>query len=325
MIGRRTLAFFAATSILFGGTFVATKAGLDYLPPLLFVALRYDIATVAVALYAVYAIPRKQLLPRTAGDVASILATGVFAIGLTNALLFVGQQYTTSAVGAIMFSLNPILTPVFAAVLLADERLSAREAAGMVLALAGVVLVVNPDPGNLTGGIVGKSILFAGAASGALGSVLIRRADSTVSSTVRTAWALPIAAALTHGLSWWRGESAASVVWTSEALFALAYVGLFAGAIAYVAYFGLIDEAGAIRANLAFYVVPVVASLGGWALLGEVISGLAVAGFLTILLGFVVLGSDSIDVRVVFPAFTVESGDDASASMPERSRNPEQT
>ncbi|WP_440009884.1 DMT family transporter [Halomicrococcus sp. SG-WS-1] len=325
MIGRRTLAFFAATSILFGGTFVATKAGLDYFPPLLFVALRYDIATVAVALYAVYAIPREQLLPRTAGDIASILATGVFAIGLTNALLFVGQQYTTSAVGAIMFSLNPILTPVFAAVLLADERLSTREAAGMVLALAGVVLVVNPDPGNLTGGIVGKSILFAGAASGALGSVLIRRADSTVSSTVRTAWALPIAAVLTHGLSWWRGESAASVVWTSEALFALAYVGLFAGAIAYVAYFGLIDEAGAIRANLAFYVVPVVASLGGWALLGEVISGLAVAGFLTILLGFVVLGSDSIDVHDVLPAFAVEGGDDASASMPEHSRNPEQS
>ncbi|RBI58429.1 EamA/RhaT family transporter [halophilic archaeon] len=325
MIGRRTLAFFAATSILFGGTFVATKAGLDYLPPLLFVALRYDIATVAVALYAVYAIPRKQLVPRTAGDVASILATGVFAIGLTNALLFVGQQYATSAVGAIMFSLNPILTPVFAAILLADERLSTREAAGMVLALAGVVLVVNPDPGNLTGGLVGKSILFAGAVSGALGSVLIRRADSTVSSTVRTAWALPIAAALTHGLSWWRGESAASVVWTSEALFALAYVGLFAGAIAYVAYFGLIDEAGAIRANLAFYVVPVVASLGGWALLGEVISGLTVAGFLTILLGFVVLGSDSIDVRDVLPTFTAEGGDDAAASMSERSRTPEQS
>lgn len=297
MVGRRTLAFFAATSILFGGNFVATKAGLDYLPPLLFVALRYDLATVAVALYAGYAVPRKQLVPRTAGDVAGVLATGVFAIGLANALLFVGQQYATSAVGAIVFSLNPVLTPVFAAVLLADERLSAREAGGMALALAGVVLVVNPDPGSLTAGLLGKSILFAGAASGALGSVLIRRADSGVSSTVRTAWALPVAAVLTHGLSWWRGESAASVVWTPEAAAALAFVGLFGGAVAYIAYFGLIDETGAIRANLAFYVVPAVASLGGWALLGETISTLAVAGFLTILVGFVVLGSASLDLR----------------------------
>lgn len=324
MVGRRTMAFFAATSILFGGTFVATKAGLDYLPPLLFVALRYDIATVAIALYAVYAVPRERLRPRTTGDVASILATGVFAIGLTNALLFVGQQYATSAVGAIMFSLNPILTPVFAALLLADERLSAREAGGMALALLGVVLVVNPDVGNLTGGLLGKAILFAGAMSGALGSVLIRRADSTLSSTVRTAWALPLAAVLTHGLSWWRGESMASVVWSTEALVALAYVGVFAGAVAYIAYFGLIDEAGAIRANLAFYVVPVVASIGGWALLGETISALAVAGFLTILTGFVVLGSDSIDVDidVTLPAFGDRSGDDASPSVPERSKKP---
>jgi drug/metabolite transporter (DMT)-like permease len=193
----------------------------------------------------------------------------------------------------------------------------------MVLALAGVGLVVNPDPGNLTGGLVGKSILFAGAASGALGSVLVRRADSTVSSTVRTAWALPLAAALTHGLSAWRGESVASVAWTSEALLALAYVGLLAGAVAYVAYFGLIDEAGAIRANLAFYVVPVVATLGGWALLGETISAFTVAGFLTILAGFVVLGSDSVDVVDLVPA--VPGGDDAATSVPERSRTSERS
>lgn len=297
MLSRRAIAFFAATSLLFGGNFVATKAGLDYLPPLLFVALRYDIATVVVALYAAYAFPREQLVPRTTGDIVSILATGVFAIGLTNALLFVGQQYTTSAVGAIMFSLNPVLTPVFAAVLLADERLSAQGAMGMGLALAGVVLVVNPDPGNLTGSLHGKAILFGGAASGALGSVLIRRADSSLSSTVRTAWGLPIAAALTHGLSRWQGGSVTSITWAFEGVVALAYVGLLGGAVAYIAYFGLIDEAGAIRANLSFYVVPVVASLSGWALLDETISASAVAGFLTILVGFVVLGTASVDIR----------------------------
>ncbi len=161
--------------------------------------------------------------------------------------------------------------------------------------------------------------------SGALGSVLVRRADSSLSSTARTAWALPIAAVLTHGLSWWRGESAANVVWTSEALLALAYVGLFAGAVAYVAYFGLIDETGAIRANLAFYVVPVVASLGGWALLGETISTLAIAGFLTILTGFVVLGSDSIDVRDTVPFLGGQNRKEPATSVREHSKKPGQS
>ncbi|QLG62953.1 DMT family transporter [Halorarum salinum] len=307
MIDRRSLAFFAVTAVLFGGTFVAAKAGLDYFPPLLFVAFRFDVAAVALAGYALLTASREDLLPRTRGDAVGILATGLLVIGAANALLFVGQQYATSAVGSIVFSLNPILTPVFAAVALSDERLSARGSAGMLLGLVGVGLVVSPDPANLLGGgVVGKALLFAGATCGALGSVLIRRADGTLSSTVRTAWGLPFGALLCHLLSLSAGETTAAITWAPEAIVALGYVGVFAGAVAYITYFSLIDEAGAIRANLVFYVVPVVATLGGWALLGESISPLAIAGFLTIFSGFAVLGSESIDVRSALPALLTD-------------------
>lgn len=300
MIDRRTLALFAATSVLFGGTFVGAKAGLAYFPPLLFVALRFDVAALALGGYVVATRSRAELVPRTRGDVAGVLATGLLAIGLTNALVFVGQQYVTSGVASIVASLNPILTAAFAAALLADERLSPRGAAGMVLGLAGVALVVSPDPGNLLAGdVVGKTILLASATSGALGAVLIRRADGDLGSTVRTAWGLPFGAALCHGLSLAAGESAATIAWEPAAVLALAYVALLAGALAYITYFGLLDAVGAIRANLVFYAVPAVATVGGWALLGETVSPLAVAGFLVIFAGFAVLGSESVDLPSV--------------------------
>ena len=294
---RRSLIAFAVAGILFGGTFVAAKAGLAYFPPLLFVALRFDVAAVALLAYAAVTTPRGELLPRTRSDWLGVLATGVLAIGLTNALLFVGQGHTTSAVAAIVFSLNPILTPIFAALLLADERLSFRALAGMALGFVGVALVVNPDPATLLDLGVGKAILLAGAIVGAVGSVLIRWAGGSLSSTARTAWGLPFAALLTHALSLWAGESVSAIVWHPEAVAALAYVSLLAGAVAYIAYFGLLDQAGAIRANLVFYAVPVVAAIGGWALLGEIITTLAVGGFVTIFAGFAVIGSESIDVR----------------------------
>ena len=298
-MSRRALGFFALASVFFGGTFVAAKAGLEFFPPLLFVALRFDVAAAVLAVYVVATTPRGELLPRTRGDLLGILATGGLAIGLANALLFVGQQYASSGVGAIVFSLNPILTPVFAAVLLADERLSARGALGMAIGLVGVALVIDPNPANLLGGdAFGKAILFAGAASGALGSVLIRWADGELSSTVRTAWALPVSALMTHAFSWGAGESAAAISWTPSALLALGYVGIFAGAVAYIAYFGLLDEVGAIQGNLVFYVVPVVATLGGAALLGESVSTLTLVGFATIFAGFAVLGSESIETEV---------------------------
>jgi drug/metabolite transporter (DMT)-like permease len=281
-------------SLLFGGTFVAAKAGLDYFPPLLFVALRFDIAAVALLAYVAVRVPRGAVLPRSAGDVVAILATGVLVIGLSNAFLFVGQQHVTSGVGAIIFSLNPILTPVFAMVFLADERLSHRGALGLVVGLVGVGLVVQLDPANLlAGGALWKGVVFAGAVTGALGTVLIRWADTSLSSTVRTAWALPVSALLTHALSVGAGESVASVVWTPGALVALGYVGLLAGAVAYLVYFGLLDDVGPVRGNLVFYAVPVVATLGGAALLGESIPTTALAGFVTIFAGFAVLASES--------------------------------
>ncbi|AFK20987.1 DMT family transporter (plasmid) [Haloferax mediterranei ATCC 33500] len=292
---RRRLALFVLASFFFGGTFVAAKAGLDYFPPLLFVALRFDIATVALFTYVAATTPRAELLPRSVRDIVGILATGVFVIGLANALLFVGQEHVSSGVGSIIFSLNPILTPVFAMVFLADERLSTRGALGMLIGLVGVALVVQIDPSNLLdGAAVWKGVVFLGAVSGALGSVLIRWADTSLSSTVRTAWALPVSALLTHGFSIASGESPAMVTWTPTALVALGYVGIFAGAMAYIAYFGLLDDVGPIHGNLVFYAVPIIATLGGSALLGESISTLTLVGFVTIFAGFAVLASGSI-------------------------------
>jgi drug/metabolite transporter (DMT)-like permease len=292
--GRRATALFVVASVLLGGTFVAAKAGLDYFPPLLFVALRFDIAAVVLGVYAVATTPAGERLPRTRGDVLGILSTGVLAIGLTNALLFVGQGSTTSGIAAIVFSLNPVLTSAIAAVVLADERLSARGALGLLLGLVGVGMVVSPDPASLLSGSAGRAIVLAGAATGAVGSVGIRWADGTLSSTARTAWGLPLAAALTHGLSVAMGESAGEVTLTGEALLALGFVGVFAGAVAYVAYFGLIDLAGAVRANLVFYVVPLVATVGGAVVLGESIAPSALGGFLVVALGFGVIVSESV-------------------------------
>ena len=295
MPSRKTILLGALVSVLFGGTFVATKAGLAQFPPLLFVALRYDVAAVVLGAYVLVTRSGAELRPGRE-DVAGILATGVVVLGLTNALLFVGQADATSAVGAILFSLNPILTPVFAAVLLADERLSPRGAVGLAVGLVGVALVVDPDPAMFTDGGIGKLLLFGGAVTGALGSVLVRRSGGTLDSTVRTAWGLPVGAVLCHTLSLGAGESVAAIQWGLPALLALGYVGVFAGAVAYVAYFGLLDRAGATHGNLVFYVVPVVSTLGGWALLGETVAPLAGVGFLVVFTGFAILGSESISL-----------------------------
>jgi drug/metabolite transporter (DMT)-like permease len=290
---RRTVGLFVASAVLFGGTFVAAKVGLAYVEPLAFVAVRFDIGAVVLAVYAVHRLSLADLRPRTAGDAVAILATGVLVIGLSNALIFVGQQYTTSGVAAIVMSLNPILTPVFAAVALSDERLSRRGVVGILAGLVGVALVANPDPGALADS-PGLPIVFAAAVTSALGVVAIRWAEPTMSSAARTVWGVPIAAVATHLLSAAAGESIAPTSLPPTALLALAYLGIGSGALAYLAYFALIDATGATRANLLFYLTPVVSALGGWLLLDETLPPIAVVGFAVIFAGFLVLTSESL-------------------------------
>ncbi|MEA1931151.1 MAG: DMT family transporter [Euryarchaeota archaeon] len=291
----RTLVRFLLVSVFFGGTFVAAKAGQASVPPLLLVAVRFDIAAVILMGYVALTRSRAELLPKTTGDIAAILAAGVLAIGLANGLLFVGQGSLTSGVGAILFALVPIFAPLFAGALLADERLTAAGAVGTLVGLVGVGMVVDITPATVIETVSGGAVIvLAGAVSLALGTVLIRRADSSLSSTVRTAWALPVSALMLHALSIGAGESTAAAEWTLGAIVAVGYLGVFAGAVAYILYFGLLDEVGATQSSLVFYASPIVATLGGWLLLGEALTATTIAGFAVVLVGFGIIGHESL-------------------------------
>jgi len=292
---RRTLGLFVLVSVFFGGTFVAAKAGQAYIPPLLLVALRFDIAAVVLLGYVLLTREREELLPKTHGDIYAILAAGIFAIGLANGLLFVGQGSVSSGVGAILFALVPIFAPLFASLLLSDEQLSTAGIVGTLLGLVGVGMVMDVRPATVVETVGGGAVVvLGGAVSLALGTVLIRRSEASLSSTVRTAWALPVSALVCHALSIGAGESTASIEWTLGAIVALGYLSVFAGAVAYIMYFSLLDEMGATKSSLVFYVSPIVATLGGWLLLGESLSATTISGFGVVVVGFGIMGHESL-------------------------------
>ena len=295
MSRRRTVVAFVLTALLFGGTFVAAKAGLDHIPPLLFLAVRFDIGAVVLAGYAAVRLSREDLRPETTGDVLAIFATGGLVVGLTNAFLFLGQQTTTSGVASIVFSLNPILTVAVATVALSSGRPTPLGVFGTLLGLAGVVVVAGPES-LLAGDAGGVALLAAGAVSIAVGTVLLRWAEPTLSSTARTVWGVPLAALLSHGASLAAGESLAQATFGPTALVAVAYVGVGSGAVAYLAYFALIDGVGPQRANLVFYVIPLVSTVGGWALLGESIDASTLVGFGIVATGFLSVLADDLGV-----------------------------
>ncbi len=285
----RNAFLFLVLSVFWGASFMAIRVGLADIPPVLFAAIRYDIAAVIMLAYA--AAVTDYWRPRTRTDWLSVVISGVLIIALYNAFLFIGQQEVTSGIAAILIALNPILATGFSRALLPDERLTVVGIAGLLLGLVGVGFVANPT----ASGVVGAELVYPGfvllaAVCVALGSVLLQRVDSDLSSEGMVAWSTGLGALLLHAMS--AGlptESVSAVSVTVEAVAAVIYLAVFASAVGYFIYFDLLSELGAIEINLVSYTVPVFAALSGWIVLAETLTVSAVVGFLLIFAGFVVV------------------------------------
>ncbi|MCF2207464.1 DMT family transporter [Halobacterium salinarum] len=288
MTNHRTAGLFLVLAGLWGSAFVAIKAGLAAgFHPILFAAVRYDVAGVVMVAYA--ALVADDWLPRSRADWTTVGIAAVLMIAAYHAFLFVGEQTTSSAVAAIVVSLSPVLTAGFARAVLPGERLSIGGVVGLGLGLAGVVVLSNPDPSNLVSSTSqGVGLVFAATASFALGSVLTQRIDDALDSEALEAWAMVFGAVVMHVASIAAGEPQ-TIPWTAEAVFAVAYLSVGASAVGFLIYFRLLDSLGPIEINLVGYVAPVFAAAVGLLWRGEAITTPTIGGFCIVFTGFCVL------------------------------------
>jgi drug/metabolite transporter (DMT)-like permease len=290
---------FLILAVVWGSAFVAIKAGLDLgFPPVLFAAVRFDIAGVLMLGYAV--LVTDQPLPQSRTDWATVAVGATFMIAGYHALLFIGEGFAgvTSAAAAVVVSLSPVLTTAFARLFLPGEQLTVVGLAGMVLGLVGVVVIDPPNPTDLYGN-VGLLFVFAAALAFAFGSVLTRRLDADLPIETMEGWSMVFGALLIHLLSAGLGESPTRLIAAVEAapvpaVSSLLYLSVVASALGFLVYFDLLERLGPVEINLVSYVAPVFAAAVGFALLNEVVDVYTIMGFLVIVGGFALVKREAI-------------------------------
>ncbi|SHI96936.1 O-acetylserine/cysteine efflux transporter [Roseomonas rosea] len=159
------LALALLTTALWGFNFVMIRIGLEAgLPPLLMAALRF----VVVAIPAFW-------LPRPRISLGRMLALGAFLFVGQFALLFTGMAAgMPPGLASVTQQSQAFLTALIAALVL-RERPSGRAIAGMGIAFAGLALIsTTVGTGGVT--MAGLLLCLAGAASWAVGNVLLRGA-----------------------------------------------------------------------------------------------------------------------------------------------------
>ena len=146
---------------LWGGNPVAVKFSLVAFPPLTTAFLRFAIGIACIALWAHWRGVR--LLPDK-GEWRALWSVAVlFAMQI--ALMNVGFDHTSGAMGSVLIATNPLFAVTFAHFLVAGDRMTPVKALGLLVAMAGSLLALleDADLSTLELGAAGNWIVLSSA------------------------------------------------------------------------------------------------------------------------------------------------------------------
>ena len=276
---RRQSAFPLLFVLLWSTGFIAAKYGLPYAPPLTF--LLYRFALVA-ALMTVVAFVTRAPWPDTVAQAGHVAVSAWLVHGA-----YLGGVFVALAAGmpagtaAMLVGLQPIITVAIARGWL-GERVVPRQWLGLLLGLAGVWLVVRHKVG-LTDSLTGLAAIAVALAGISVGTLYQKRFCSHVD--LRTGAVVQFAACAIVYLPVVLVLDGEPVRWTREFLFALGWsvVVLSVGAISLL--YWLLRHGAAANVARLFFLVPAVTAVMAWAVFGETLDALAVAGMALISVG----------------------------------------
>jgi drug/metabolite transporter (DMT)-like permease len=273
----------AMVPVIWGGTFIAGRVLALALPATVGALLRFVAASLALLVAALWYEGRlPRLNRRQLAATLALGATGVFAYNL----LFLGALARLPASRtSLIVALNPVVTIMLSAWLF-GEAVTRTRGAGIVLALAGVwIVVTRGDPlGSFVGAVGRGEIMMFGAVCSWAAYTLIGRgvlrgltplAATTYASLFGTAMLAPVALPALLDLD--------SGALTLAVLASVLYLGLLGTGVAFVWYYRAVGRLGPSRTVIFNNLVPVFGATFGVTLLGEpLLPSMVVGGVLAV-------------------------------------------
>jgi drug/metabolite transporter (DMT)-like permease len=277
--------------LIWSSAFAVTKIALADCPPLLLVSARCLLAGgIMLAAAALRGTPWR--LARR--DVAILAVLGVTNNALYLGLNYVGIRGVSAGLSALIVSANPVLTALLASFFL-GERLTWRRAAGLLLGVGGVGVIV---AGRLAGGEnpVGIAFVIGALVSLVGGTILFKRLAPSgglwigngVQSVAGALALAPFAATF---------ESIGDVVPSWRLLMAFAFLVFLSSIVAYLLWFHLLTVSGATAASAYHFIMPPLGFFFGWLLLGERLDFFDLLGVLPVALGIRLVTHGAAPVR----------------------------
>ena len=280
----RQWAHLGGLAILWGASFFFSKVALAELPPFTLVLGRFGLAALALLTAARL---RGHRMPRSPKLWASFLVLGALNGFVPFGLIAWGQVELTSGLASILNATTPLFTALVAHAW-GDERLTSHRAAGVLVGLAGVCVLIGPGAlVHLGAHTLAELAILGAAVSYAFAGTYGRRFRAlppvlAVAGMMTTAALMALPVALVVDRPWTLDVGAR----TWGALLGLA---LLSTALGFVIYFRVLATAGATNVMLVTLLMPIVALLAGSLILSEPVTATALAGMALICAGLLAI------------------------------------
>jgi drug/metabolite transporter (DMT)-like permease len=270
------------TALAWSGSWITGKLAVGEAPPIEISALRFVIASIALAAIAV--VVRADF---GSGQLWVPALAGVFGYGAYNVFVFIGLTMAPASDGALIVPTSiPVLTALVASFV--GERLTPAKLAGFALASAGAALVI--AAGQSAGTVserrlLGDVLMLLGALCWAVYTVLGTIALRTRSPLAVVTIAAPVGALCLLPLGLFEKAYADVPAWSVGVWLNVLYLALIGSVASFVLFYWVVRRVGAGVGAMTSYLVPVLTLVMAIVFLGDRPQPLQLVGGVVILAG----------------------------------------
>ena len=278
---------FIIFTAIWGSTWIVIRDQLGTVPPQWSVAYRFFIAAAAMALAAKV---KGHSLRLGREAIAPILAIGVTQFCINFNMVYLAERHITSGIVATVFALLLIPNSLLAWAFL-GQKPSLRFVWSSAIAICGIGLLfwheLQENPGETGAIMVGIGLTLVGMLAASSANIIqARERVRQHPLSPLLAWSMLVGALLDTGIA--LALTGPPVIeYRLGYWFGLAYLGLFASALAFSLYFPVVRRIGPARAAYSSAIVPIIAMGFSTWIEGYQWTALTVAGALLALGGMI--------------------------------------
>lgn len=296
----RTKAYVAlgATVLIWASSFAVIKVGVGEIDPFFLAGIRAIIA--AAVLLAVVAVKGELAELRTllAAQWRSLALSGLVGIAVFDVLQNVGIAKTTSVLAGLLLNTNPLMIAALGVAFL-RQRLPWTRVVGLLLGFAGMATVAvsgsGPDTDVAPDIAVGNLLVLLSALAWAVYSIITAKRVSVHSPLLVTCSSYVFGSVFSVPIFMFADMD--EVAWTSPKAWAVVlYLGVVASALTFFMWGFALANLEVANASIVLFLIPVVAVLVGWLVLGEAVGLVVLAG------GALILGGIALSEMTRSPA-----------------------